>query len=102
MSGPEAEGVPFRGAQAHRVTLAWLDPPPHDVEAGGQVSVRVRASCTAGCDLRGAALVVMSAGNVVVQRALEETGAKGHFEATLAWTAPSRAGVWTGAIVFQQ
>jgi len=100
MRGVEAEGAPFPGTEVHRVTLQWLDPSPPDVKAGGQVSARVRASCTEGCDLRGAALLVMSEGTIVAESALEETGAEGHLEAPLAWAAPSRVGDWVGAIVF--
>src|SRR5688500_8120126 len=102
MRDPEGEGAPLRGAVEHRVTLACLDSLPRDVEAGGRVCARVRASCTAGCDLRGAALVVQCDGETLAKGALEEIGAGRGFEASLDWQAPSFVGEWVGAIVFQQ
>ena len=109
MSGTEAEGAPLHGHAAHRVTLAWVEPLPSEVEAGAHLSGRVRVSCAAGCDLRGAVVRVVSRGGnravgegAVSESRLEETAADTGLTASLAWRAPSRAGDWLGAIVFQQ
>ena len=99
MRGLEAEGAPVPRTRVHRVTLQWLEPLPPDVEAGGQVSARVRASCTEGCHLHGAALRLMSEGTIVAEGAFEETRPERQLEATLVWAAPSRVGDWVGAIV---
>jgi hypothetical protein len=84
------------------LTLAWLDPVPPDVEAGGDLSARVWASCAAGCDLVGAPLVVKRAEDTVAEGVLENAGAGGPLEATLAWKAPPAVGEWVGRIVLPQ
>jgi hypothetical protein len=106
MSGPVAEGPPLHADVAHRVALALVDALPSEIEAGGQVSARVRASCSAGCDLRGAVVRVVSAGMsdgaIVSESRLEETETGDELAAALAWKAPPRVGEWLGAVVFQR
>jgi hypothetical protein len=104
MRGPEATeagGAPSREAGAHRVTLAWIESPPAEVEAAGRVSARVGVSCAQGCDLSGSALLVVSDETVVSEASLEGPRTRENLEALLAWTAPTRVGDRVGAIVFR-
>jgi hypothetical protein len=102
VSGAAADTPPPPGgAGAHRVTLTLVDPFPPEVEAGVSVVTRVRASCPAGCDLRGVPLRLESSGSCLAQAGLEPTEADG-VEAALAWKAPGVVVGWTGAVVLSE
>ncbi len=95
-----AESEPPEDANAHGVTLALVDPLPPEVDAGADLTARVRASCASACDLRGASLRVVSAGSTLCEGTLDDSVDGSGYEASLAWKAPPRAGEWSGAVVF--
>ena len=82
-------------AESHRIILALRDPAPQDVAAGSEFNVTLSVSCTAGCDLRGRALHIVSPDGTDAS----EGSLAGDAEDAVAVTlkAPPRVGehVWT-------
>ena len=103
MSGSAADTPPPQGgAGAHRVTLTLVDPFPLEVAAGASVITRVRASCPAGCDLRGALVRLEGSGSSLAEAGLEPTEAAGGVEAALTWKAPGVVADWTGTVALSE
>jgi len=86
MSGSAADTPPpMGGAGAHGVTVTLADPFPPEVEAGAPVTVRIRASCAAGCDLGGTRVRLL---------AVQQILAEGALDAPLEVRAPAQVGEW--------
>jgi hypothetical protein len=103
MTGSATDPSPMGGAGAHGVTLTLVDPFPPEVAAGKTVTVRVRASCAARCDLSGGRVRVVSAERVVAEGVLAAPidTADGAFGADLSVQAPPRAGEWSCAVMIE-
>jgi hypothetical protein len=82
----------------HRPTVELVEAFPAELEAGASIGVSVRASCVEGCDLRGAVVSAVVAGEVVAEGTLAPPD-EGHDAPTvdLVLTAPGVVGPlsWT-------
>jgi hypothetical protein len=81
----------------HHVKVELITPVPHVVDAGGAMTVTVRAECPDACNLHGAPVRLTGAGAVVAAGALER-GAGSGCEATLRATAPAGIGEFTWSV----
>jgi hypothetical protein len=78
-----------------RVSLELVEPIPAELPVGAKLALKVKASCAAGRDLRGARIDLLAADEIAATGLLGEFGA-----GELAVAAPQRLGEFTWRLVF--
>jgi hypothetical protein len=58
---------------AHEVTLSFVETAPAEIDAGMDLALKVRVSCSSGCDLRGRMVRILAQGAVVKEMGVELT-----------------------------
>jgi hypothetical protein len=76
----------------HVVRVALYEPVRPDVAVGGDVSVRVRVACAAGCDLGGMPLVVIAPDGSTTTHALTASDGTGNESGEITLRAPADIG----------
>ena len=84
----------------HRTRVELSDPLPSDVEAGADMTLRVKVSCSSGCDLHGAPVEIRSSDAVVMRGELESHDGRINETPDLILEAPMEIGEHTRRVVF--
>jgi hypothetical protein len=86
----------------HTTTVEIIRSVPGEVEAGTEITLKVRVSCAAGCDLRGAPITVLAGEETLVATGLSSCDGAANETLDLSLKAPAEVGehVWT--IVFRR
>jgi len=87
-------------ATTHRTRVELSDPVPSDVEAGADMALRVKVSCSSGCDLHGAPVEIRSSDAVVMRGDLESYDGRTNETPDLILEAPMEIGEHTWRVVF--
>lgn len=90
-------------ATEHQPAIELIEDLPPELEAGGQVAVRLRVTCRDGCNLRNGVVKAVSADGTLVTTALAGAGPE-HLgsTATLVLTVPARVGAWPFQVTFPE
>jgi hypothetical protein len=89
--------------QTHRTSVALSRPPAAEIDAGTDVVLKVKLSCTSGCDLRERMINVMTSdGAVVGGSRLSEFADHVNETAEFAFTAPDEVGEHSWRVVFAE
>jgi hypothetical protein len=86
----------------HTTTVEVIRSVPGEVEAGTEITLRVRVSCAAGCDLRGAPITVLAGEEILIATGLSSCDGAANETEDLCLKAPAEVGehVWT--VVFRR
>ena len=86
----------------HTTTVEMIRSVPGEVEAGTEITLRVRVSCAAGCDLRGAPITVLAGEETLIDTGLSSCDGAANETQDLPLKAPAEVGehVWT--VVFRR
>jgi hypothetical protein len=94
-------GRPDEEPRTHRISVALSLQPPAEVDAGADIVLKVKASCPAGCDLRGRVIdVVTPDGAVVAGSALADFADNANETTEFAFRAPGEVGEYSWTLVF--
>jgi hypothetical protein len=86
---------------AHEVTLSFVETAPAEIDAGMDLALKVRVSCSSGCDLRGRMVRILAQGAVVKEMGVELTEFDGEATETAEFVvkAPAKPGEYTWTVV---
>jgi len=86
----------------HTTTVEMIRSVPGEVEAGAAITLSVRVSCAAGCDLCGAPIAVLAGEESLIATALSSCDGAANVTEDLSLKAPAEVGehVWT--VVFRR
>lgn len=87
----------------HNIAVAMAKVPPVEVHAGAYLTVKVKASCAAGCNLKGQVVQISDHAGQVVKELHLVTPYQGAYETDqIVLQAPQDAGTYTWTAVFPQ
>jgi hypothetical protein len=85
----------------HPTSVALSRPPAEEVDAGTDIVLKVKVSCSHGCDLRGRAINVMAPdGAVVAGSGLADFADNANETTEFAFRAPDEVGEYSWSLVF--
>src|SRR5438093_2536058 len=86
----------------HTTTIEMIRSVPGEVGAGTEITLRIRVSCAAGCDLRGAPIAVLAGEETLIGTGLSSWDGAANDTQDLPLKAPAEVGehVWT--VVFRR
>jgi hypothetical protein len=85
----------------HAMVVEILQSVPPELEVGTDITLKVKVSCSAACDLRGAPIAVLCDEETLIAAALTGNGAPNETE-DLSLKAPAQAGEHVWAVVFRR
>src|SRR5262245_42289759 len=87
--------------QTHTTTIELSEPLPVEVAVGSNLTLKVKVSCSAGCDLRGLPVTVAGTNGVVATSALAACDAAVNESGDIIVKAPVRVGTHTWTMAFE-
>lgn len=87
--------------RTHQTHVEMSQPVPPEVEVGADIALKVKVTCSSGCDLRGEPVKVMTPDGVVMTREqLASDAARNNETEEFALQAPKQGGEYTWSLVF--
>lgn len=87
--------------RTHQTHVEMSQPVPLEVEVGADIALKVKVTCSSGCDLRGEPVKVMTPDGVVMTREqLASDAARNNETEEFALHAPEQGGEYTWSLVF--
>jgi len=102
MADVRADSGASRVMTTHTPTLEMIRSVPGEVDAGTEITLKVRVSCAARCDLRGAPIIVLASEETLIATGLSSCDGAANETEDLPLKAPADVGehVWT--VVFHR